>query len=78
MKLVKLTPSQQRLFDKMSKEENGFTMHGHSNPKVKVNLFTNHREFNVANNMVRLEILKIDKTRALDGNYNDWIISINK
>ena len=78
MKVTKLTPPQQRLFDKMSKEENGFTMHGHSNPKVKVNIFSNHREMNVARNMVRLGILKSDTTRALDGNYNDWIISINK
>jgi len=78
MKAVKLTPPQQRLIDKMSKEENGFTLRGHSNPEVKFNLFANHREMNVADNLVEKGVLKIEYTKSLCGNYRDWIISIDK
>ena len=79
MKVTKLTPPQQRLFDKMSKEENGFTMRGHSNPAVKFNLFADHREEIVADNLVKKGVLKIEYTDSLWGDCRqDWIISINK
>ncbi len=80
MKTAKLTPPQRRLLDKMSKEENGFTLRGHhSNPEVKVNLFANAREMGVANNLVKKGILKIEYTDCLWGDWrNDWVISINK
>ena len=79
MKAVKLTPPQQRLLDKMSKEEHGFTMRGHSNPEVKFNLFADHREEIVADNLVKKGILKIEYTDSLWGDWhNDWIISVNK
>ena len=78
MKAVKLTPPQQRLMDKMSKEENGFTLRGHSNPEVKVNLFAHAREMGVADNLVKKGVLKIEYTDSLWGDCRqDWIISIN-
>jgi len=79
MKNLQLTPPQQRLMDKMSKEENGFTLRGHSNPEIKVNLFDNAREMGVADNLVEKGVLKIEYTDSLWGDWHiDWIISINK
>ena len=81
---VKLTPPQQKLLDKMSKEENGFTIHESEIQRImKTNLFDNHRERNIADKLVQLGVLKYEELNQSDyADYDvDWswhfVISIN-
>jgi len=74
---VKLTPPQQRLLDKMSKEENGFTIYeSEVQRKMKTNLFANHRERNIADKLVQLGVLKYEELNEVDSAFH-FVISIN-